>query len=73
MNTWIISYKDDAALEEILKIGEVVFQPSIPKLKFIAMDTYLSEATILLIEGVTACEPDSIGYLPAENLKPLTN
>lgn len=63
MYKWIISYKDDETLNEILKIGIVEFKPEFDGLKFIMMKTYLSKETILNIKGVTECGEPMIDNL----------
>jgi hypothetical protein len=63
MNEWIISYENNEALDEIKKIGIVIFEPEFEELKFIAMKTYLSKETILEIKGVTECREPMIGHL----------
>ncbi|MDT0160382.1 hypothetical protein [Bacillus sp. AG4(2022)] len=61
MNEWIISYENDEALKEIKKTGIISFEPKFEELKFIIMKTYLSQETILKIEGVTECREQRTG------------
>jgi hypothetical protein len=63
MYEWIISYKNDAALEEIKKIGYIAYENDIEELKFIIMKSYLSKETILNIPGVTECEEARTGRI----------
>jgi len=61
MYEWIIRYKDDKALHEIKKTGEIVFEPEFEDLKFIIIKSYIDKDTILKIKGVTECREPMIG------------
>ncbi|RYI30531.1 hypothetical protein EVU96_08945 [Bacillus infantis] len=61
MHEWIISYENDEALKEIKKTGIVSFEPMFEELKFIVMKTYLSQETILKINGVIECREPMTG------------
>jgi hypothetical protein len=60
MNQWIISYKNDKTLNEILKIGTIEYEPKL-NVNFIVMNSYLSRETILNIDGVLECREPAIG------------
>jgi hypothetical protein len=61
LNTWIIDYQSDETLNEIKKIGHILFEPEFPQMNFIIMKSYLSKETILQIDGVSDCREPITG------------
>ena len=62
MFRWIITYEDESTLDEILKTGVVVYKPKLD-VKYIFMDSYLDDVTIMKIKGVKSCREPVMGAL----------
>jgi hypothetical protein len=63
MYEWIISYENEAALEDIKKIGYIAYENDIEELKFIIMKSYLSKETIMNIPGIVDCNEARTGRI----------
>ena len=61
MKEWVITYEDEEAFDELMKVGEMVLVSGI--INLVIIKSYWSSDAILKIKGVIDCEEARTGYI----------